>query len=277
MVFGAIADFSAVQLNSAQSGDSVQYFYWRTSSVAPPGAILMQMTWLTTPICFDCRTGTPQRSVTLSWPAYFFLATAAAKLASASRRLYLPSSTTPIHLSERRSRSWDINRPFNIGRYQATWAKALGGVWQPTGIRVAGEEASPLDEGLALVVSGRNGEQANCAEDGRVAKTGGRGDDGVGDGVVYGRVLFLLDLENRAILEGPLHDVRVGRRALDDLGLGQPGPELGEVVELDEVPDIGEGRADDEGFGHGRARRDASGLGHGLRLALVMLIRRVAR
>lgn len=62
------------------------------------------------------------------------------------------------------------------------------------------------------------------------------------------RVLFLLNFEDGAILEGPLDNVGVGRGALDELALVELGPELGEVLELDEVPDMGEGRLDDDGL-----------------------------
>lgn len=59
------------------------------------------------------------------------------------------------------------------------------------------------------------------------------------------RVLLLLDFEDGSILEGPLDDVGVGRHAFDPLALLEGSVELGEVLKLDEVPDIGEGRLDD--------------------------------
>lgn len=49
-------------------------------------------------------------------------------------------------------------------------------------------------------------------------------------------MLLLLDLVDGAVLEGPLEDVGLVVGALDDLRLGKRGPELGEVLQLDEVP-----------------------------------------
>lgn len=57
-------------------------------------------------------------------------------------------------------------------------------------------------------------------------------------------MLLLLDFENGSILEGPLDDVGVGRHAFDPFALLESSVELGEVLELDEVPDVGEGRLD---------------------------------
>jgi hypothetical protein len=58
-------------------------------------------------------------------------------------------------------------------------------------------------------------------------------------------VLLLLHLKNLAILERPLDDIRLLRGALDVLALLQLGPELAEVLELDQVPNVAEGRVDD--------------------------------
>jgi hypothetical protein len=58
--------------------------------------------------------------------------------------------------------------------------------------------------------------------------------------VVERRVLLLLDLNNGAILEVPLDDVGLLRSALGVLGLVESRPELVEVLELDEVPDVRE-------------------------------------
>jgi len=63
-------------------------------------------------------------------------------------------------------------------------------------------------------------------------------------------VLLLLDLVDAAVLEGPLDQVGLLVGALDELGLGQGGPELGEILQLDEVPDVGEGRLDDDALEH---------------------------
>ena len=51
-------------------------------------------------------------------------------------------------------------------------------------------------------------------------------------------VLLLLHFEDSAILEGPLDDVGLLAGALDELALGDGGPELGEVLELDVVPHL---------------------------------------
>lgn len=52
-------------------------------------------------------------------------------------------------------------------------------------------------------------------------------------------MLLLLDLVDSAVLEGPLEDISLVVGALDDLRLGKRGPELGEVLQLDEVPGNG--------------------------------------
>lgn len=58
-------------------------------------------------------------------------------------------------------------------------------------------------------------------------------------------MLLLLDLQHGAVLEGPLDNVGLVGCALDPLALLELGPELAEVLELDEVPDAAEGRLDD--------------------------------
>jgi hypothetical protein len=58
--------------------------------------------------------------------------------------------------------------------------------------------------------------------------------------VVERRVLLLLDLDDGAVLELPLDDVGLLGGALGVLGLVESRPELVEVLELDEVPDVGE-------------------------------------
>jgi hypothetical protein len=60
----------------------------------------------------------------------------------------------------------------------------------------------------------------------------------------YG-VLLLLDLNDGAVLESPLDNVGLLRGALDVLGAAEGRPELGEVLNLDQVPDVGERGADD--------------------------------
>lgn len=59
------------------------------------------------------------------------------------------------------------------------------------------------------------------------------------------RVLLLLDLKSLAVLECPLNNVGLRGGTLDELALLELRPELAEVLELDEVPDIAEGCVDD--------------------------------
>ena len=72
------------------------------------------------------------------------------------------------------------------------------------------------------------------------------------------RVLLLLDLNDRAVLESPLDNVGLLAGALDVLRRAEGRPELGEVLDLDEVPDVGERGADDgrlaDGGGGGNGR-----------------------
>lgn len=58
-------------------------------------------------------------------------------------------------------------------------------------------------------------------------------------------VLLLLDLDRSAVLEGPFDHVGLVGRALDPVALFERRPELAEVLELDQVPDIAERRVDD--------------------------------
>jgi len=58
-------------------------------------------------------------------------------------------------------------------------------------------------------------------------------------------VLLLLDLDRRAVLESPFDNISLFGRALDEFALLESRPELAEVLELDQVPDIAEGRLDD--------------------------------
>jgi hypothetical protein len=64
-------------------------------------------------------------------------------------------------------------------------------------------------------------------------------------------VLLLLDLKNLTILEGPLDDVGLGGGVLDPIALLELGPELAEVLELDQVPDGAERRVDDGRLANG--------------------------
>jgi hypothetical protein len=160
-----------------------------------------------------------------------------------------------------------------------------------TGIGIAGEVASVLDEGGALVVTAGDGVAADGADDGGVGEGGLGGDDRVGDvvvdglnrsngsvqqfygackrnetslassqsmkGLTYG-VLLLLDLNLGAVLESPLDNVGLLRSTLDVLRGAEGRPELGEVLDLDQVPDGGERGADDgrlaDGGGGGDGR-----------------------
>lgn len=69
-------------------------------------------------------------------------------------------------------------------------------------------------------------------------------------------MLLLLDLNDGAVLEGPLDDVGLLAGALDELGAAEGGPELAEVLDLDEVPDMGERGADDGRLADGGGGRD---------------------
>lgn len=58
-------------------------------------------------------------------------------------------------------------------------------------------------------------------------------------------MLFLLDLQHGAILEGPTGDVGLAADALDKIRRLEGRPEVGELVELDVMPDVGQWGADD--------------------------------
>lgn len=122
------------------------------------------------------------------------------------------------------------------------------GILNDTSISIAREVSAPGDKSSALVLSRSDGVGAHGADDRGVAEGGLRRDDAVGDVVVDGRVLLLLDLEDGAVLEGPLDDVGVGGRALHPLAGGEGRVELGEVLKLNEVPDVAEGGFDDGGL-----------------------------
>lgn len=66
-------------------------------------------------------------------------------------------------------------------------------------------------------------------------------------GGTYG-VFLLLDVQNGTVFEGPLDEISLFRGALDVFALVDVGPEVLEVLDLDEVPDIGERGGDDGGF-----------------------------
>jgi hypothetical protein len=70
-------------------------------------------------------------------------------------------------------------------------------------------------------------------------------------------VLLLLDLDNSAVLEGPLDDIGLIRSTLDPVALLKRRPELAEVLKLDQVPDIAEGCLDDGRLADGGGGGDA--------------------
>jgi hypothetical protein len=77
-------------------------------------------------------------------------------------------------------------------------------------------------------------------------------------------VFLLLDLDSRAVLESPFDYIGLIGRALDEFALLKSRPELAEVLELDQVPDIAEGRLNDgrlaDGGGGGDGARHYDGL-----------------
>jgi hypothetical protein len=206
----------------------------------------------------------------------YCLEAALARSARASRRLNLASWITP---GRKIVLVWVV---LLIGRF---------GRSRLTGIGIAGEVASVLDEGGALVVTAGDGVAADGADDGGVGEGGLGSDDGVGDVVVDGLkrmiglvqhfydtckrdetlfalseckkgstygVLLLLDLNLGAVLESPLDNVGLLGGTLDVLRGAEGRPELGEVLDLDQVPDGGERGANDgrlaDGGGGGDGR-----------------------
>lgn len=83
-----------------------------------------------------------------------------------------------------------------------------------TSIRITREVAGPLHERGTLKVTASDGIETDGGQDAGVGELGLRGDDGVGDVVVDGGVLFLLHFEDGVVLEGPADDVRVWGGAL---------------------------------------------------------------
>lgn len=61
-------------------------------------------------------------------------------------------------------------------------------------------------------------------------------------------MLFLLHLLHSAILEGPFDNVSLMRDAFDVMALVELRPEVVEVLEFDQVPDLGERGGDDGGL-----------------------------
>lgn len=77
-------------------------------------------------------------------------------------------------------------------------------------------------------------------------------------GVTY-RMLLLLYFHDRAILERPLDDIGILRGALNPLALLKSSPKLGEVLELEEVPDVARVSVDYGGLANGRGGGDVAG------------------
>jgi hypothetical protein len=99
--------------------------------------------------------------------------------------------------------------------------------------------------------------------------------------LTYG-VLLLLDLNLRAVLESPLDNVGLLRGTFDVLRTAESRPELGEVLDLDQVPDGGERGTDDgrlaDGGGGGDGRHGESFLvGCWRRSGYVLLVLRKRR
>jgi hypothetical protein len=137
---------------------------------------------------------------------------------------------------------------------------------------------------MSFVLSRSNREEADSANDRGVAELRLSRDDRVGDVVIDAlypiisqyiypsnsvsspfpsslkkverrvsgtdRMLLQLHLQNGTILESPLDDISLRRNtAFDVLALFQSRPEVAEVLELDQVPDIAELCLDDGGLG----------------------------
>jgi len=130
------------------------------------------------------------------------------------------------------------------------------GVLDHASISIAGEVARPGDESLAFMLARRDGVCADSRDDGRVRQLWLRRDDAVCDEVIDAGVLLLLDLDRSAVLEGPFDHVGLVGRALDPVALFERRPELAEVLELDEMPDVAEGRLDDGRLADGGGCRD---------------------
>lgn len=73
------------------------------------------------------------------------------------------------------------------------------------------------------------------------------------------RVLLLLDFKNMTILESPLDNIDLLACTLDVFGALECGPELAEVLELDEVPDVGKRSVDEHRLLDGGASWDNAG------------------
>lgn len=59
-------------------------------------------------------------------------------------------------------------------------------------------------------------------------------------------MLLLLHFLFSTILESPFHDIRLWGCTLNVLAVGELGPEIVEVLEFDQMPDLGERSSYDE-------------------------------
>lgn len=66
-------------------------------------------------------------------------------------------------------------------------------------------------------------------------------------------------MQHSAVLEGPLDNIGVRRGALNPLALLQLAPELGEVLQFQQVPDIAGVSFDDCGLANRGGRGNRSG------------------
>ncbi len=84
------------------------------------------------------------------------------------------------------------------------------------------------------------------------------------------RMLLQFHIQHRSILERPLHNIRFGRSTFHVLALVQFRPEVGEILQFDQVPDGGQGSFDDGGFNYGSGGGD-SGRHGDLRIFFLLL------
>ena len=78
----------------------------------------------------------------------------------------------------------------------------------------------------------------------------------LGRGDVTYAVFFLLDLNNRPVFECPLDNIGLVADSLDEFGCLESRPEVGEVLQLDMMPDVGERSSDDGALNDSRRGRD---------------------
>jgi len=103
------------------------------------------------------------------------------------------------------------------------------------GIGIATEVSTPLDKRAAFELARSDRVAADGAEDTRISELRLRCDHRVGDIVINGTMFLLLYLQDGAILEGPLYNVRLLIGPFDGFTLADGGPELGEVLDGEAV------------------------------------------